>query len=101
MSMIDTRHLLYNFYEMPIHKTIKKHASHVVRHLKAYKHHYTIGALGVFAVIKTVVLLIGLFGFLSIKNTFADYNDGLVGTGLWTQTQMTILPIQIMAHFLM
>ena len=62
-----------------LHKTIKKHALHVVKHLKKNKHHYTVGILGSFAVVKTLLLLVGLFGILTIKNTFANYNDGLVG----------------------
>ena len=64
---------------MKIHKTIKKHAHKVFKHIKTYKHHYMFWLFGTFAIVKMILLAWGIFGVLVMRNTFAwGFDNGLV-----------------------
>ncbi|MCX6825055.1 MAG: leucine-rich repeat protein [candidate division SR1 bacterium] len=66
-----------------------KNISHVINHVKAHKHHYLLGTFGSFAIIKMVIVFLGLFGLSQIKHSFArspaELNSGnIVGYGCAT-----------------
>jgi hypothetical protein len=52
-------------------KKIKKHASHLTKHVSKHKHKYAFGLFGSFAVIKAILLFAGFFGLMHIGSTFA------------------------------
>ena len=57
---------------------LRSHVSLYVEHAIAYKNHYLVSILGAFAVVKTILVMIGLLGTLSIlpyHSAGADFDD--------------------------